>query len=127
MAYEDSAGLNVHNQYCPRSIGGEQGVYPAAGLKTEFVVDLPLSGLNYKFPVRNNVKVVGYNDNFAEGTVSAFTVGGVDVTTATESAPVSIGKSNSGVIAQTGGTGGYVILVYENVAGDAYTLDETDV
>lgn len=124
MAYEDSAGLNVHNHYGPRVSGGEQGVFKTFGEDNEWVVDLPLSGLNYKFPVRNNVKVYHVDTTFATGTVSAVTVGGVAVLAATEAAPVQIPEGNTGVVAQTGGTGGYIIIKYHNVPGDAFALSE---
>lgn len=120
MAYEDSAGLNVHNQYGPRATGGEQGVNLTDGFYNEYLVNLPMSGINYKFPVRNNVKVIGVDLNFATGTVTAVTIGGVNVTAATEAAPVAIPDGNTGVVAQTGGTGGTLVIRYINVSGDAF-------
>lgn len=122
MAYEDSAGLNVHNHYGPRKAGGEQGVYLTDGLYNEYVVNLPMSGLDYKLPIRNNIKVIGVNKNFTTGTVSALTVGGVDITGATEAAPVTLPSTNTGIVAQTGGTGGYIVIRYTNVAGDAFDV-----
>jgi hypothetical protein len=123
MAYEDSAGLNVHNQYGPRKSGGEQGVFRKEGFDNEFVVSLPLLQLDaYKLPVRNNIKVYKVDTTFATGTVSAVTVGGVDVLPATEDAPVQIPQGNTGVVAQTGGTGGYIIIKFHNVPGDDFPL-----
>lgn len=127
MAYENSAGLNVHNQYGPRATGGEEGVFKTYGFYNEYVVNMPLAGLDYKFPVRNNVKVIGVDLNFAVGTVTAVTIGGVAVQAATESAPVTIANTNTGVVAQTGGTGGFIVIRYINVPGDAFTLEETAV
>jgi hypothetical protein len=124
MAYEDSAGLNVHNQYGPRASGGEQGVEKTFGIKNQFVVNLPVVGLYaYKLPIRNNIKVIGVNKNFVTGTVTALTVGGVDITSATEAAPVALSSSNTGVVEQTGGTSGYLVIYYTNVAGDAFDVE----
>ena len=120
MAYEDSAGLNVHNQYGARKSGGEQGKNPTLGLWNEYLLNLPLAGLYNKFPVRNNVQVVQADVKFATGTVSALTIGGVAVLAATEAAPVTLAANNTGVVAQTGGTGGYITIRYKNVGGDAY-------
>lgn len=125
MSYENSAGLGVHNQYGPRATGGEQGVYLTDGFYNEYIVNLPLSGLDYKMPIRNAIKVVGINEAFAVGTVSALTVGGTDITAATDAAPVTLPKTNTGIVAQTGGTGGYIVIKYINVAGDAFKLSET--
>lgn len=122
MAYEDSAGLNVHNQYGPRTSGGEQGVEKTFGIKNQYVVNLPMSGLDYKMPIRNNIKVIGYDAAFVTGTVTALTVGGVDIKSATEAAPVTLASSNTGVVAQTGGTKGDLIIYYINVAGDAFDV-----
>ena len=124
MAYEDSAGLNVHNQYGPRASGGEQGVEKTFGIKNQFVVNLPVVGLYaYKLPIRNNIKVIGVNKNFVTGTVTALTVGGVDITSATEAAPVALASDNTGIVAQTGGTAGYLVIYYTNVAGDAFDVE----
>lgn len=120
MAYEDSAGLNVHNQYGPRKAGGEQGKFLTDGQRNEYVLSLPLAGLYNKFPVRNNTYVTGVDVTFATGTVSAVTIGGVAVLSATDAAPVHIPSGNTGVVAQTGGTGGTVVIRYLNVPGDAF-------
>jgi len=124
MAYEDSAGLNVHNQYGPRTSGGEAGVEKTFGVKNQYVVNLPVLGLySYKMPIRNAIKVIGYDSNFVTGTITALTVGGVDITSATEAAPVTLASDNTGVVAQTGGTAGDLIIYYINVAGDAFDVE----
>lgn len=120
MAYEDSAGLHVHNFYGARKSGGEQGKNPTFGLWNEYVLNLPLAGLYNKFPVRNNVKIVQCDVSFATGTVSAVTIGGVAVLAASEGTPVVLAANNTGLVAQTGGTGGYITIRYKNVGGDAY-------
>lgn len=125
MAYEDSAGLGVHNQYGPRASGGEQGNSKTYGSYNEYELNLPLAGLYNYFPVRNNVKVIGVNTSFATGTVSAVAIGGVAVLAATEAAPVAIADGNTGVVTQTGGTAGTIIIRYINVSGDAFAWSPT--
>ena len=124
MAYEDSAGLNVHNQYGPRASGGEQGVEKTFGIKNQFVVNLPVVGLYaYKLPIRNNIKVIGIDKNFVTGSVTSVKVGGVEVSSATEAAPVTLDSDNTGVVTQTGGTAGDLVIYYINVAGDAFDVE----
>lgn len=119
MAYEKNSGLGVHNHYGPRKAGGEQGVLKTEGYRNEFVVELPMSGLDYKFPQGNGVYVTGVDLTFAVGTVSAVAIGGVAVAAATDAAPVAIPEGNTGVVTQTGGTGGKIVIQYKNVSGDA--------
>lgn len=111
MAYEDSAGLNVSNHYGPRSSGGTQGVYKTEGYYNEFVWNLDGDTLPVLFP--RNVEVVGVDETFVTGNVTVLTVGGVDVLTATEAAPVGIVPTNTGVLSQTGGTAGYIVIRYK--------------
>ena len=123
MAYENSAGLGVHNQYGPRQSGGEQGVFNSGqGFVNEYVVNLPFSGLNYKMPIRNNIKVFKVDTTFAVGTVTAVTVGGIAVLPATEATPVALASNNTGIVAQTGGTGGFIIIRFHNVPGDDFPV-----
>jgi uncharacterized protein YjdB len=128
MAYENTAGLGVTNQYGPRLTGGEQGVYPSAGVNNEFSIHLPVSGIHYTFPNTRNIYVYAVDKTFAKGTISAVSIGGVDVTSASESAPVLIPVGNTGVVVQTGGTGGRIIIRYKNVAEAVYdVVDSVDV
>lgn len=122
MAYENSAGLNVSNSYGPRKSGGEQGVFKRNGFDNEYVVNLPMSGLIYKFPRQGNVKVYKVDTTFATGTVSALAIGGVSVLAATEAAPVQVPAANTGLVTQTGGTGGFIIIKFHNVPGDQFLL-----
>lgn len=111
MAYEDSAGLNVSNHYGPRSSGGTQGVYKTEGYYNEFVWNLDGDTLPVLFP--RNVEVIGVDETFVTGNVTALSVGGVAVIAATEAAPVGIVAANTGVLAQTGGTAGYIVIRYK--------------
>lgn len=119
MSYEKSSGLGVHNQYGPRNSGGEQGVFLTDGYRNEYVVSLPMSGIDYKFPQGNGIKVTGVDITFATGPVTALTIGGVNVFAATDAAPVAIPEGNTGVIVQTGGTAGQIVIQYKNVSGDS--------
>lgn len=117
MAYESNTGLNVSNHYGPRGTGGTRGVFKTEGYEYTYVWNLEDTGLPFTFPVYpGGVKVVEVDDSFAEGTVTALTIGGVAVFAATEAAPVTIPEGNTGVLAQTGGTGGLLVIRFRNVA-----------
>ena len=111
MAYEDSAGLNVNNHYGPRASGGTQGVYKTEGYYNEFIWNLDGSVIDVLFP--RNVEVIGVDETFTTGDVTALSIGGVAVIAATEAAPVAIVSANTGVLAQTGGTAGYIVIRYK--------------
>lgn len=111
MSFEDSAGLNVNNHYGPRDSGGTQGIYKTEGYEAEFAYNLDGENLDVLFP--RNVEVVSVDETFVTGNVTALTVGGVDVIAATEAAPVAIAPANSGVLAQTGGSAGYIVVKYK--------------
>lgn len=124
MAYEDSAGLNVHNQYGPRTSGGGQGVLLTDGLVNQYVINLPSAGLyDRKIPVRNDVKITRIDLSFVTaGTVTHIAVGGVAVydSSTPVTLPVSIPNGNTGLVVVTGGTAGNVVMEFENIAGDAF-------
>lgn len=109
--YEDSAGLNVSNHYGPRDSGGTQGVYKTEGYDAEFVWNLDRADVGVLFP--RNVEVTGVDETFVTGDITALSVGGVAVIAATEAAPVGIVAANTGVLAQTGGTAGYIVIRYK--------------
>lgn len=106
MSFENSAGLGVANHYGARKVGGTEGVVKTAGVVQEFMEDLDSERIGYGFPVVNGQAYVTEVDTtLLGGSVSAITIGGVDVTAATPEAPVQIPDGNSGVIAYTGGDG----------------------
>ena len=111
MAYESNTGLNVNNHYGPREAGGTQGVYKTEGYDSEFVWNLDGDTLDVLFP--RNVEVTGVDETFVTGDVTALSIGGVAVIAATEAAPVGITSANTGVLAQTGGTAGYIVIRYK--------------
>lgn len=111
MAFENTSGLNVNTQYGSRDTGGTQGVYNTAGYEAEFVYNLDGDDLGALFP--RNVEVVGVDETFVTGDVTALTIGGVDVIAASEAAPVGVTPANTGVVAQVGGTAGYIVVKYK--------------
>lgn len=122
MAYEDSSGLNVHNQYGPRKVGGGQGVHLTDGYKNEYVIDQPSQGLEFLFPRGGGVFVTGIDKTFAlTGTVTSVTIGGVEVSAATDAAPVHIPDTNTGEVVQTGMTAGRLVVSFKKSAG--YEVD----
>ena len=122
MAYEANSGLNVHNQYGPRKVGGGQGVHLTDGYKNEYVIDQPSQGLPFLFPRGGGVFVTGIDKTFVlSGTVTSVTIGGVEVSAATDAAPVHILATNTGEVVQTGMTAGRVVVFFKKSAG--YELD----
>lgn len=118
MPYENSAGLQVNNFYGPRASGGTKGVIKTEGYQNEWAHNLKITGLPFKFDIKpGGVYVTKVDISFATGPVTAYTIGGVNVFAATEAAPVFIPAANTGVIVQTGGTAGVIVVKYKNVAG----------
>lgn len=117
MAFEDSAGLNVHNHYGPRHSGGEQGVHKTEGFENEYVVDGASQGLPYLFPRGGGVFVYKIDRTYAIGTVTDVTIGGLSVNSATEAAPIKIPFNNTGVVATPGLTGGRLVIYFKKSAG----------
>lgn len=106
---------DVNNHFGQRDTGGTEGNYKTEGVYNEYSV--ALSGkLGFVFPVIEGVKVVGVDKTYATGTVSAIAIGGVSINSASEGSPVTIPSTNTGVITQTGGTAGKVIIKYKRVA-----------
>jgi hypothetical protein len=117
MAYEKNSGLRVHNQYGPRSTGGEQGVHKTEGYKNEYVVD-QASVLPYLFPRGGGVFVTGHDDTFVSaGAVTSITIGGLEVIGATETAPIKIPDTNTGEVVVTGMTAGREVIFFKKSAG----------
>lgn len=117
MGFEKSAGLGVSNHYGPRALGGTEGVTNTLGTIKEFYVDLDGDSLAFGFPVKNGkAYVVECDISQATGTVTAQTIGGVDISGATLEAPVQIPAANTGVLVFTGATGGKVLIRYKHYA-----------
>jgi hypothetical protein len=76
---------------------------------------LVVSLVYFGFPVTNGKAYVTEVDvSLAGGTITAITIGGVDVTSATPEAPVQIPDGNTGVVVLTGGNGtGKYLIVYK--------------
>lgn len=117
MGFESNSGLGVNNYYGARATGGTEGVTNTDGVIKEFMMDLDSSGVSFGFPVpytgKPSVWVIESDISQATGTVTAETVGGVDISAATPEAPVEIAPGNTGVVAYTGATGGKVLIRYK--------------
>lgn len=119
MAFENSAGLNVTNQYGPRTATGARGVVRTSGSKNEFIIDGNSVGIQYLFPRGDGIWVYNVDKvTFAVGTVTSVKIGGIEVINATPAAPVRLFKENTGDIVVTGLTSGKVVVEYKNLAGD---------
>lgn len=123
MAYENTAGLNVHNQYGPRASGGGQGVFKTEGYLYEYVVDFSATRLDFDFVnYPNGITVYEVDTTFAVGTLGTLTIGGVNIKTATPIAPVKVPVVSNDrddllqPIVVTGLTGGKLIIRFKNVA-----------
>lgn len=117
MAYENSAGLNVHNHYGPRTTGGDQGVHKTEGFENEYVVDGASQGLPYLFPRGGGVFVYKIDRTYAIGTVTDVKIGGLSVFAATEAAPIKVPFNNTGEVVVTGLTGGRLVIYFKKSAG----------
>lgn len=109
--YESGSGLNVNNHYGPREVGGTEGVVRTDGVNNEFMIDLDNTELDFGFPVGvNSVYVTLVDDTLATG-LTSLTIGGVNVTAASDASPVEIPSSNTGVIV-TDATAGKILITY---------------
>lgn len=116
--FENTAGLGVRNWYGPRRTGGTRGFIKTEGMFNQFEVDLTITGIPFIHPIpKGGMWVTQVDGSFVTGTVTAVTIGGVNVTAATATVPVFVPQANTGVIAVTGGTAGPLIIHSKNVAG----------
>ena len=118
MPFENSAGLNVTNQYGPRTTGGARGVFKTEGFRNEFVIDGVSVGIQYLYPRGDGIKVYNIDKTFAVGNVTSIKIGGIEVSGATPTAPITLTKENTGEIVVVGLTSGKLLVEYKNVAGD---------
>lgn len=115
MGFESNTGLGVNNHYGARDSGGTEGIVKTEGVSNEFMEDLDGGGLSFGFPVpftgQASYYVTEADVSLAGGTITAITIGGVDVTAATPEAPVEVAAGNTGAVVLTGGngTGKYLI------------------
>jgi len=90
MGFENKAGLNVNNFYGARNTGGTRGIVKTEGTYNEFSATVPLTNtIDFKFPVLKGVNVVGFHAGNATGTLTALTIGGVNVFAATDAGRLS--------------------------------------
>lgn len=121
MSFESNTGLGVKNQYGQRTATGVRGELEIDGYEQVFVVNLDASAIAFLFPVLDGTAyITGIDTTFVTGgSVSDVDIGVVDVDTATEAAPIQIPYGNTGVIAQTGGTAGNLIIKYKKALAAA--------
>lgn len=122
MAYEEMGfgsadGSNVtqqvHNHYGPREVGNQDGVLPAKGFLTEAVVNFDGDTIDLPVVLPADSYVTRVISDFATGAVATATVGGTDISTATDTAPVG---PVSGELVVTGPTAGSVVIEYRHIA-----------
>jgi hypothetical protein len=116
--FERTSGLRVAAYYGPRKSGGQEGVHLTDGMYNEYMIDLSAPRLGFLFPRGDGRYVIGVDTTWANGTVTAVTIGGVAVLAATDAAPVQLTNSNTGVVAVTGTAAGRIIIRYKNIEGD---------
>lgn len=116
MSYEKMRIRKVYNHYGARDTGGTQGVNPDVGA---FSINVDGSRLPFIFPVTKEagVLITGIVKAQATGNITKLTIGGVDVSGATESAPVKLPKDNTGVVVLEGPTAGTVLVKYIRFMG----------
>lgn len=106
MSYENTAGLGVNNHYGPRASAATAGGNAGNDIKRTSAYTIE-DGFVVTGYVPANALVTGYYTFDLTGTVTAATVGGVDVTGASTTAVEA-----SGVLAVTGITAGKVLVEY---------------
>ena len=117
MAYEDgtntwpSGATPIGKTYGPRDAGNQSGPVKTEGIYNEVIINFDADG-GAPAIILAGAEVTGIDETFSTGAVSAATVGGTDVSAATEAAPVTA----SGVVVITGPTAGSVIVKYKRVA-----------
>lgn len=114
MTFEANTGLNVHNQYGPRTATGVRGVEPADGVERKYVIKYdPAVALDDQPLIPVGAVVTGVTK---PTNVTAVSVGGTAVTAATEVAPVAITTAGAPVL--TGAALGDIVIVkYLHVSG----------
>ena len=100
MSFENKSGLNVHNHYGPRDVGGANGAYTASGNNISYAIDLV--GERNPKPVYvtgpGRVTDVWVEAGTKPAGANSIKIGTVDVTAASGATPVRLA------------TGGEVVL-----------------
>jgi hypothetical protein len=116
MSFENSAGLGVSASYGARKVGGFDAVKKTSGLTYEAVVNFDGDDLPFKLVIPAGAVVTNIKKNFAAGTVSAATVGAVNIASATGTTATRIEVPLGGDLTITGPTAGSIIVEYEFTA-----------
>ena len=108
----------MSNHYGPRAVGGSEGNIKTEGAYNEYAINVDADRLGFKFPVLDGVTITEVVSNFVTGTITALTIGGVNVNGAigTKATYVNLPDTNTGVVSLTGPTAGTVIIRYLRVA-----------
>ena len=114
MNFLNQAGLGVKNLYGARNAGGVKGELEMDGHEQVFVWNLDDNGPTILFPVLDGSAYITQVDvTFATGTVSDVDCGATDIDAASIGTPINIPNANTGVLTQSGGTGGNIIIKYK--------------
>lgn len=118
MAFDDGSNTwpsgafdPVAKTYGPRSAGGDTGPTKTEGAYNEVVINFDATASSDAY-IPAGAFVVDVDETFSTGAVTVATVGGTDVSAATEAVPVEA----SGVVVITGPTAGSVIVKYKRIA-----------
>jgi len=87
--YESNTGLSVSNHYGPRNVGGEKGSHTTQDGRRIYTIDVPEANLLSDTIIQEGALVENV-ETFGTASVSALTVGSVDISAATWGAGVSV-------------------------------------
>lgn len=117
MAYSDGSNtwpagaVDIGKTYGPRDAGNQSGPTKTEGYLNEVVVNFDADG-GAPMDILAGAQIVEVDETFSTGAVTVATVGGVDVSAATEAAPVAA----DGEVVVTGPTAGSVVIRFKRVA-----------
>ena len=126
MAYETASfgkadGTNVtgtvSQHYGGFEIGNAEGVIKTEGVDNELTINFDGDQIDLPVTVPAGAIVTDVIDDFAVGSVTTLTVGGVDVSGADGAKANFVAIPDGGLVVAEGPTGGYVIVKYMHVAG----------
>ena len=120
MTIESHTGLGVNSRYGQVQAVGVNGELEIDGYEQVFVVNLDGTGTTVLFPVVDgSAYITGIDTTFVTGTVTDADIGAKYIDAASEASPVHIADGNTGVITQTGGTAGNLIIKYKKALAAA--------
>ena len=107
MGYENKTGLNVHNHYGPRPVGGAKGVYRTEGSENELTIVVTGETINSTFELPVDIPAGAVVTKATAHVTEAFVLGGTTPTILFGTSGSEV--TNGGVIseAQAEATGYY--------------------